>query len=81
MWHSLEAIMMLTIFFTCAEYSEERKKALKDLWQHIKEVDKPLYKKLRHRSYTTAVNYLTWRVRGFVTTKGYGFFCRKLKLG
>ena len=36
MWHSLEVIMMTTLFFTCAEYSKERKENLKALWRHIK---------------------------------------------
>ena len=70
MWHSLEVIMMTTLFFTCAEYSKERKENLKALWRHIKERDKKLYKKLRHGSYATAVNYLSWRLRGFVMSKG-----------
>ena len=81
MWHSLEVIMMTTLFFTCAEYSKERKENLKALWRHIKERDKKLYKKLRHGSYATAVNYLSWRLRGFVMSKGYDILCRKVKLG
>ena len=75
MWHSLEVIMMTTLFFTCAEYSKERKENLKALWRHIKERDKKLYKKLRHGSYATAVNYLSWRLRGF------DILCRKVKFG
>ena len=81
MWHSLEDLMMTTLFFTCAEYSKERKENLKALWRHIKERDKKLYKKLRHGSYATAVNYLSWRLRGFVMSKGYDILCRKVKLG
>ena len=81
MWHSLEVIMMTTLFFTCDEYSKERKENLKALWRHIKERDKKLYKKLRHGSYATAVNYLSWRLRGFVMSKGYDILCRKVKLG
>lgn len=81
MWHSLEVIMMTTLFFTCAEYSKERKENLKALWRHIKERDKKLYKKLRHGSYATAVNYLSWRLRGFVMSKGYDILCLKVKLG
>ena len=80
MWHSLEVIMMTTLFFTCAEYSKERKENLKALWRHIKERDKKLYKKLRHGSYATAVNYLSWRLRGFVMSKGYDILCRKVKV-
>ncbi len=81
MWHSLEVIMMNTIFFTCAEDSPERRKALKEMWQHIKSKDKKLYRKLRSNSYATAVNYLSWKFRGWVMTKGYNFLCKKIKLG
>lgn len=81
MWHSLEVIMMNTIFFTCAEDSPERRKALKEMWQHIKSKDKKLYRKLRSNSYATAVNYLSWNFRGWVMTKGYNFLCKKIKLG
>ena len=81
MWHSLEVIMMNTIFFTCAEDSPERRKALKEMWQHIKSKDKKLYRKLRSNSYATAVNYLSRKFRGWVMTKGYNFLCKKIKLG
>ncbi len=81
MWHSLEVIMLNTLFFTCADYSDERKENLKTLWRHIKVRDKKLYKKLRHCSYATAVNYLGWRLRGYVMTKGYYLLCKKIKLG
>ena len=81
MWHSLEVIMMNTIFFTCAEDSPERRKALKEMWQDIKSKDKKLYRKLRSNSYATAVNYLSWKFRGLVMTKGYNFLCKKIKLG
>lgn len=81
MWHALQAIMMNTIFFTCAEYSEERKCALKEMWRRVKQADKKLYRKLRHASYATSVNYLGWRLRGWVLTKGYYRLCRKVKLG
>lgn len=81
MWHSLQVIMMNTLFFTCAEYSEERRRALKEMWQHIKQRDKKLYKKLRHCSYATSVNYLGWRLRAKIMTKGYRYLCRRVKLG
>ena len=81
MWHSLEVIMVLALFYTCAEYSEERKQDLKELWQHIKNRDKKLYRKLRSWSYTTPVNYVGWRTRGFILNKGYDILCRKIKLG
>lgn len=48
MWHNLEVILINTVFFTCAEYSKERKAALKALWKHIKERDGALYRRLRY---------------------------------
>lgn len=81
MWHSLEAIMMATLFFTCAKCSPERKTALKELWQHIKQQDKSLYKKLKYFSYATPFNCMTWKVRGCILTRGYKFLCKKIKLG
>ncbi len=81
MWHMLEAITMNTLFFTCAADSPERRKALKNFWQHVEQRDKALYKKLRHNSYATSVNYLPWRLRGWLLTKGYNLLCKKVKLG
>lgn len=81
MWHSLEVIMMNTIFFTCAGNDKKRRASLKELWQYIKERDKKLYNKLRLRSYATAVNYLPWKFRGFIMTIGYKILCKKIKLG
>ncbi len=81
MWHALQAVMMNTLFFTCAESSKERKTALKEMWRHIKKNDRKLYNKLRTRSYATAVNYLPWRIRGFITTVGYNILCKRVKLG
>ena len=81
MWHSLQAIMMTTIFFICAEDSPERRKALKELWRHLKVNDKKLYNKLRYRSYCVSVNFLSWKMRGRTMNKGYNFLCKKVKLG
>lgn len=81
MWHALEVIMIVTLFFTCAEYSDERKKDLDELWQYIKKRDKKLYRKLRSWSYATPANCLTWRVRGYVLRKGHAYFAKKVKLG
>lgn len=81
MWHSLEVIMMNTIFFTCAADAPERRAALKELWQYIKQRDRKLYRKLRSRSYATAVNYLPWKMRGWVMGVGYDILCKKVKLG
>lgn len=81
MWHSLEVLMVVTMFFTCAEYSPERKAAIKELWQHIKDHDKAMYKRLRHRSYATPVACMPYRIRSWSMRKGYNVYCRRLKLG
>lgn len=81
LWHMLEAVMMNTIFFTCAEDSKERREGLKELWRHIKSHDRQLYRKLRSNSYATVVNYLPWRLRGRVMSFGYNVLCKKVKLG
>ena len=81
MWHSVEVLMTTVMFFICYKTTPERKQTYKELWQYIKNKDKKLYKKLRHCSYTTAVNYLTWGVRSWVMTKGYLYFQKKIKLG
>lgn len=81
MWHSLQAILMTMLFYVCVKCTPERKAALKEFWQHLKQRDKALYKKLRHRSYATTVVYLPWRLRGWIMLKGYNILCRRLKLG
>ena len=81
MWHALEVIMVVTLFFTCAEMSDERKNDLKELWQHIKSRDIKLYRRLRNCSYAMPANYLSWRVRGYVMSKGYDILCKRVKLG
>ena len=81
MWHNLMVIMVNTVFFTCAECSKERKQSLKDLWRHIKAKDAALYRKLRWFSYVSLPMLLPWRPRGWVMTKGYMYFRKKLKLG
>lgn len=81
MWHAMQALMMTTLLFVSAEYSKERKQDLKQMWAHIKAKDKALYRKLRSNSYATSVNYLPWRLRGFVMLVGYKILCKKVKLG
>lgn len=81
MWHALQAIMMTTLLFVCAEDSPERRAALKEMWSHIKKNDKKLYAKLRRRSYAAAVNYLPWKLRGWIMVEGYNRLCKKVKLG
>ncbi len=81
MFHALQAVMMNTVYFACAQDSEERRKALKEMWAHIKAKDKKLYAKLRRRSYATAVNYLPWKLRGKLMGFGYDILRKKVKLG
>ena len=80
-WHSLEVIMVNTVFFTCADCSEERRMNLKSLWAHIKARDRALYRKLRYFSYVSFPMLLPWRLRGKVMTAGYNYLCKKIKLG
>jgi len=81
MWHALQAIMATTMLFVCAEKSEERVKGYNELWEHIKERDKPLYRKLKHWSYSTPALLLPWKPRGKVLVFGYKVLCKRIKLG
>lgn len=81
MWHSINAIMMNTIFFACVADSKARRVALKELWRHIKERDIKLFRKLRYRSYSTSVNFLPWKLRGKIMKFGYDILCKKVLLG
>lgn len=81
LWHCINAVNMNTIFFTCVEDSPERRAALKEYWQTVKAFDKKLYRKMRTRSYALAVNYLPWKLRGWVMKVGYEILCKTVKLG
>ncbi|MBO7377771.1 MAG: glycosyltransferase family 2 protein [Clostridia bacterium] len=81
MWHDLSAFMITTMLFVGAKDTPERRAKLKELWQHIKERDIAMYKKLRHRSYSTLVLWLPWRPRGWLMVQGYKIICKKVKLG
>lgn len=81
MLHLLSAIMMITQMFTTAEYSQERKESLTKLWKDLKTNDRKLYRYLRFRSYNALVNFLPWRIKGFVMVKGYKHFAKKVKWG
>lgn len=81
MWHSLQAVMMVTIFFTSADCSHERKIHLKDLWGKLKQRDRALYRRMRYFSYCTFVNFLPWRLREWIMKKEYAILCKKKKLG
>jgi len=77
----LAAIMIITQMFTTGNDSKERRRALKDLWKDLKMTDKKMYNFLRFRSYNVLVNYLPWKFKGFVMTKGYLRLAKKIKLG
>lgn len=81
MWHALQAILVITLLFTCAEYSAQRKAEITKMWKDLKVNDRALYRRLRYRSYSTSVIFLPWRLRGFIMTKGYLIMCKKNKLG
>jgi glycosyltransferase involved in cell wall biosynthesis len=81
MWHNLEVILMNTIFFTSAADGPDRRKNLSDMWQEFKTSDRALYRRLRYFSYGVLVNFLPWKLRGFIMQKGYDFLCKKIKLG
>lgn len=79
--HFLTITMIVTQMFTTGKVSKERKKDLKELWKFLKVHDKKLYRFLRYRSYNALVNFLPWRIKGFVMKKSYFYLTRKVKLG
>lgn len=81
MKHNLSVMMILTLMFTTAGRNEinERKRALRELWQEIYREDKKMYHYLRHRSYPALINWLSFSLQGRVTLFGYHFFSRKIK--
>ena len=80
MKHDLSVIMTLTVMFTTGGKDElpERKEALRELWQFIKERDKKMYNFLRHFSYTSLVNWMPFRMCGSVTVLGYRYYRRRI---
>lgn len=81
MIHALANYMMTAQLFLCAEDSPERRIAFKDMWLHIKERDKALYRKLRYRTYVLSATLLPWKLRGIYLVRGYKMLCRRMKLG
>lgn len=81
MRHTLNCVMITTVFFTGAENTPERKKALAELWEYIKAHDKKMYKFLRWHSYTTFAYMFDWRVRSKVMWWFYKHYCNTLHLG
>ncbi len=81
MFHALGAIMIITILFTVALDEKERRRDFGNMWQFIKTNDLKLYWKLRLLSSPTLVNYLPWKLRGWIMVMGYKFLRRRLHLG
>jgi len=81
MLHFLSAIMMITIFFTVAKDGENRRKALTELWINLKAKDRDLYRFLKWRAMPMLVNWMPWKLRGFIMTVGYNLLRRRIKLG
>ena len=81
LWQVLNAVMSMTFFYVCGEYSNERKAAYKQMWAHIKQNDIKMYKKLRHGSYSTLIVYLPWKLRGAICMRAYKILCKKKKMG
>lgn len=81
--HALAAIMMNTIFFSSGgkDNRKTRKEDLKALWAHIKERDRKLYGKLRHRALPAIISWMPFGMQGAVSTWGYRFLCKFVKLG
>ncbi|MCH5162342.1 MAG: glycosyltransferase family 2 protein [Clostridiales bacterium] len=83
MHHALSVLMMVTMYFICGGKDDvnARKAAYKELWAHIKNRDKKLYRKLRYRAYPFFAANLPWRLRRFVMDKSYNYLCKKICLG
>jgi glycosyltransferase involved in cell wall biosynthesis len=81
MKHCLSAIMMITQMFTVASDSKERRIEMKLLWNQLKIRDKAMYRFLKYRSLNTSVNFLPWKLKGYIMVKGYFYLAKKIKLG
>lgn len=81
MRHALNCVMALTLFFTGAEPTPERKAATAELWQYIKARDKKMYKFLRWHSYATFAYIFDWKTRSKVMWSIYNHFCDTVHLG
>lgn len=81
LWHAVVCFTMNTLYFTCYKDDKERRATIKEMWAHLKENDKKMYKKIRHCSYATIVVYLPWKLRGWIMNIGYDILCKVVKLG
>lgn len=81
MVHCLTVIMVNTTFFTTAQDSPERRAAYNGMWNDLKTRDKKLYSYLRYHTYLFWILWMPWKMKGAVTTWGYKFLCKHVKLG
>ncbi|MDI6453246.1 glycosyltransferase family 2 protein [Peloplasma aerotolerans] len=81
MKHCIAAMLIITQMFTVASDSDERRMDLSNLWEHIKNNDKKMYRYLRYRSYNTTVNFFPWKIKSFLMVRGYLYLAKKVKLG
>lgn len=81
MFHCLNTIIENTVFFTCGEYSPERKDNLKKYFNRVKAKDKKMYYFLRYRSYAALPMAMPWKIRGKVMLFFYNILCKYVKLG
>ena len=81
MFHALSSYMLTTVLFVCGADSPERRASYREMWRHIKEKDKKLYRKLRFRTPVVLSTFLFWKLRGAVHRFGYKILCKRIKLG
>ena len=81
MFHALQTVAIITMVAVCSEDTPERREKLQAYWKHVKSTDKKMYKWLRHRSYTTVVNWMPWGLKRKAVQMGYDVAKKKLKLG
>ncbi len=79
--HSLGVLIANTIYFTCGADDEERRVALKAMWQGFKARDKKLYRFLRYRTWACILMPLPWKPRGRLAGWAYNMLCKIIKLG
>lgn len=81
MFHALENYMLTTVLFVCGADAPERREAYRNMWRHIREKDKKLYRKLRYRTVVFLTTGLPWKMRGAIHRYAYKILCKRIKLG
>lgn len=81
MTHCLDALLTVTLYFTCLQDTLLRREAVKKFWAHIKEHDKKMYRHLRYFSYSVIVNFLPWGMRNRIMNFSYNVINKRVRLG